>query len=55
MGTLTINKDTKSEDKKNDIDDAKVVTCKEAMGSLEWTWSESKKACVYKVSNTSSK
>ncbi len=55
LGTLTINKDTKSEDKKNDIDDVKVVTCKEAMGSSEWTWSESKKACVYKVSNTSSK
>ncbi len=33
----------------------KVVTCEEYMNSKNWTWSESKKACVYKVSNTSSK
>ncbi len=33
----------------------KVVTCEEYMKSKDWTWSESKKACVYKVSNTSSK
>lgn len=33
----------------------KVVTCEEYMNSKNWTWSEIKKACVYKVSNTSSK
>ena len=33
----------------------KVVTCEEAMGSKNWTWSESKKACVYRVTNTGSK
>ena len=32
--------------------DTKVVTCEEAMGSKNWTWSELKKACVYKVTNT---
>lgn len=31
------------------------VTCEESMGSANWIWSESKKACVYKVSNTSVK
>ena len=35
-------------------DSSKVVTCKEANGK-NWTWSEPKKACVYKVTNTSSK
>ena len=30
----------------------KAVTCEEYMNSKDWTWSESKKACVYKVSNT---
>lgn len=38
-----------------DSSTTKVVTCKEAMGSKDWIWSESKKACVYKVSNTSGK
>ncbi len=33
----------------------KVVTCEEAMNSKNWTWSESKKACVYRVANTSAK
>ena len=33
--------------------DTKVITCEEAMNSKNWIWSESKKACVYKVSNTS--
>ncbi len=33
----------------------KAVTCEEYMKSKDWTWSESKKACVYKVSNTNSK
>ncbi len=32
----------------------KVVTCEEYMKSKDWTWSETKKACVYKVSNTAS-
>ncbi len=32
----------------------KAVTCEEYMKSKDWTWSESKKACVYRVSNTSS-
>ena len=31
------------------------LTCEEYMNSKNWTWSESKKACVYRVSNTSSK
>ena len=31
----------------------KVVTCEEYMKSNDWTWSETKKACVYRVSNTS--
>lgn len=31
----------------------KIVTCEEEMGSKNWTWSETKQACVYKVSNTS--
>ena len=30
----------------------KIVTCEEYMKSKDWTWSESKKACVYRVSNT---
>ncbi len=33
----------------------KAITCEEYMKSKDWTWSESKKACVYKVSNTNSK
>ena len=33
----------------------KVVTCEEYIHSKDWTWSESKKACVYKVSNTYAK
>ena len=47
--TLTINVMGK------DSHENKVVTCEEAMNSKNWTWSESKKACVYRVSNTSSK
>ncbi len=31
------------------------LTCEEYMGSNDWTWSETKKACVYRVSNTSVK
>ncbi len=30
-------------------------TCEESMKSKDWIWSETKKACVYKVSNTNSK
>ena len=55
-------KDTKKEEKKEETttttdttSSTKVVTCEEAMGSKDWTWSESKKACVYKVSNTKAK
>ena len=47
--TLTINVMGK------DSHENKVVTCEEAMNSKNWSWSESKKACVYRVSNTSSK
>ena len=54
-------KDTKKEEKKEETNTSsntsstKVVTCEEAMNSKNWTWSESKKACVYKVSNTKAK
>ena len=34
---------------------SKVITCEEEMKSSNWTWSESKKACVYKVPNTETK
>ena len=30
----------------------KAITCEEYMKAKDWTWSETKKACVYKVSNT---
>ncbi len=33
----------------------KVVTCEEYMHSKDWTWSNSKQACVYKVTSTSAK
>ena len=33
----------------------KIVTCEEEKNSANWIWSEVKKACVYKVSNTSTK
>ena len=32
-----------------------IITCDEEMGSANWIWSQSKGACVYKVSNTSVK
>ena len=54
-------KDTKKEEKKEETNTSsntsstKVVTCEEAMNSKDWTWSESKKACVYRVTNTSAK
>ncbi len=34
-------------------EEPKIITCEEYMNSKNWTWSEAKKACVYKVSNTS--
>ncbi len=37
----------------DDATDSKAVTCEEYMNSKDWTWSESKKACVYRVINTS--
>ncbi len=54
--TLTINvmgKDTSSNNGGSNKDSN--PTCEEAMNSKNWTWSETKKACVYRVSNTSSK
>ena len=50
-GKLTVNEVKAPEESSSDT---KVVTCEEAMNSKDWTWSESKKACVYKVSDTSS-
>ena len=38
-----------------DLNSDGVITCDEEMGSANWIWSESKGACVYKVSNTSTK
>lgn len=38
-----------------DLNSDGVITCDEEMGSKNWIWSESKGACVYKVSNTSTK
>ncbi len=37
--------------KKEDSSDNKAISCEETKGK-NWTWSESKNACVYKVSNT---
>lgn len=52
--------ETKVEENNNNNDasavsETKVVTCADAMGSKDWVWSEAKKACVYKVTNTSAK
>lgn len=38
-----------------DLNAGGIITCDEEMGSTNWIWSESKGACVYKVSNTSVK
>ncbi len=46
---------TTEENNDKDNSSTKVVTCAEVMGSKDWIWSESKKACVYKVTNTNSK
>ena len=34
---------------------SKAITCEEEMKSNDWTWSERKQACVYKVSKTKTK
>lgn len=38
-----------------DLNSDGIITCDEEMGSNNWIWSETKGACVYKVSNTSTK
>ena len=38
-----------------DLNSDGIITCDEEMGSKNWIWSESKGACVYKVTNTSTK
>ncbi len=45
---------TKSRNPK-DINGDGIITCEEEMSSVNWVWSTTKNACVYKVSNTSSK
>lgn len=49
----TVNNTSKAGPK--DLNGDGVISCDEEMGSANWIWSESKKACVYKVSNTSVK
>ena len=41
-------------EKEDTSNETSIVTCEDANGK-GWVWSESKKACVYKVSNTSTK
>ena len=50
----TSNTSTKSYDAKDKNKDG-VISCEEEMGNANWVWSESKNACVYKVTNTSTK
>ena len=45
---------SKSYDSKDKNQDG-VIDCSEEMNSNNWVWSNTKKACVYKVSNTSTK
>ena len=52
--TTTTTTSTKSYDAKDKNKDG-VVSCEEEMNSANWVWSTSKQACVYKVTNTSSK
>ena len=52
--TNTISTSTKSYDAKDKNKDG-VISCEEEMGNANWVWSESKQACVYKVTNTSVK
>ena len=40
-------------EKENQDSSTKVVDCKEIKNSKNWTWSDTKNACVYKVSKTS--
>ncbi len=47
----TTSKSYSSKDKNHDG----ILTCQEEMDSVNWVWSTSKNACVYKVSNTSAK
>ena len=50
--SVSTNTETKSYSSKDKNQDG-VISCEEEMDSANWIWSESKKACVYKVSNTS--
>lgn len=52
--TLTSNVADKKAGPK-DLNSDGIITCDEEMGSKNWIWSETKGACVYKVSNTSTK
>ena len=52
--TNTTSTSTKSYDAKDKNKDG-VISCEEEMGNANWVWSESKQACVYKVTNTSVK
>ena len=57
--TFTINKkinanNTKTYSSKDKNKDG-VISCEEEMDSTNWIWSESKVACVYKVTNTSAR
>lgn len=55
-GTVTLTSSVA--DKKagpKDLNSDGIITCDEEMGSKNWIWSETKGACVYKVSNTSTK
>ncbi len=49
-----VKKDDNANSSSNDTNSPKALTCKEYMHSKDWIWSEKKKACVYKVSNTGS-
>ena len=44
------NNPTKAGDK--DVNSDGIISCEEEMNSKSWIWSNTKKACVYKVSNT---
>ena len=52
--TTTTTTSTKSYDAKDKNKDG-VVSCEEEMNSANWIWSDTKQACVYKVTNTSAK
>lgn len=42
-------------DNKNNSSNKKHLTCEEEHNSINWTWSEDKKTCVYRVSNTNTR